>query len=271
MTDVIPLLFQVDRRKNFIRRAKLKIKSHDFLYEWVAKDIKIRLSEIKRDFQSVLLCGPFTADYFQDIFQSATVFTHSTPEILESHKGLYDCIISVGEMHCANDLPGLLIQFRRALKPDGVLISASAGGETLQELRAALLQSEIQIMGGASPRVYPFTDKQQMAGLMQRAGFALPVVDSEILNVSYRDMFHLLSDIRGMGESNSLTDCHHQFTSSKVFFNASKYYQENFKEVDGRVNASFEIIFTIGWAPHDSQQKPAKRGSGKVSLNEVLG
>ena len=270
MTHPIPLLFQVDRRQNFIRRARLKIKSHDFLYEWVAKDIKIRLSEIKRDFQSVLICGSFAADYFQDVFRSATVLTHSTPEVLESHKGLYDCIISVGEMHCANDLPGLLIQLRRALKPDGVMISAFAGGESLHELRAALLQSEIQSMGGASPRVYPFTDKQQMAGLMQRAGFTLPVVDSEILNVAYRDMFHLLSDIRGMGESNSLIDCHHQFTSSKVFFNASQYYQENFKEEDGRVRASFEIIFTIGWAAHDSQQKPAKRGSGQVSLAQIL-
>lgn len=265
-----PLLFQISRRENFLKRASKNLKTHDFLYQWVAKEIKERLSEIKREFQSVLLCGFYTADYFQDIFPCATILKIPTPEILEGYKGQYDCIISVGDMHCTNDLPGLLIQLRRVLKPDGVMMSAFAGGETLYELRTALMQSEIDIKSGASPRIYPFTDKQQMAGLMQRAGFALPVVDSEIIPVSYRDMFHLLSDIRGMGESNSLNNSLKSFTSSQVFFVASQIYQDKFKENDGRVTASFEIIFTIGWAPHHSQQQPAKRGSGQVSMTEIL-
>ena len=265
-----PPLFHRGKREIFLNRSDKNFKSHDFLHQFVAKDIKLRLSEIKRDFQSVLLCGYHTADYLSDIFPNAKILKYTTPEILENHKGLYDCIISGSEMHIANDLPGLLIQLRRALKPDGVMISAFAGGETLYELRTALMQAEINIKGGASPRVHPFTDKHQMAGLMQRAGFALPVVDSEILNVSYRDMFHLLGDIRRMGESNCLMDSYKFFTPSKVFFEASQIYQDKFKENDGRVTASFEIIFTIGWAPHSSQQKPAKRGSGHVSLTEIL-
>ncbi len=270
MMDTSPLLFGTVRRENFLNRTKSKFKSHDFLYEWVAKDIKSRLLEITREFKSVLLCGFFTADYFQDIFPDAVIIKNTTPEFLESHKGLYECIISLGEMHCTNDLPGVLIQMRRALKPDGVMLAAFAGGETLYELRESLLQSEVELSDGASPRVYPFIDKQQMAGLMQRAGFTLPVVDSEILKVSYRDMFHLMSDIRGMGESNSLVNCYKSFTSSRLFSTSSKYYQEKFKENDGRITANFEIIFSIGWAPHDSQQKPAKRGSGQVSLSEIL-
>lgn len=264
------LLFKVDRHENFLNRSYSNFKAHDFLYEWVTQEIKLRLSEIKRQFKSVLICGFYTSNYFNEYFPDATILKTTTPEILEGHKGLYDCIISVGEMHCSNDLPGTLIQLRRALKPDGVMIAAFAGGETLYELRTSLMQSEINLRGGASPRIYPFVDKQQIAGLLQRAGFSLPVVDSEILTVSYRDMFHLLSDIRGMGESNSLSECYPKFTSSEIFFKASQIYQDMFKDDDGRITASFEILFNIGWSPHDSQQKPAKRGSGQVSMTEIL-
>jgi NADH dehydrogenase [ubiquinone] 1 alpha subcomplex assembly factor 5 len=265
-----PTIFNMSRKLGFAKRAKKSFKNHDFLYQWVAKDIGERLLLIKRDFQSVLLSGAYTANYFQDRFKGATLSEYTTPESLMDQAGQYDCILSMGELHTANDLPGLLIQFRRALKPDGVFIAAFAGGESLYELRAALMQAEMDVTGGASPRVYPFIDKQQMSALMQRAGFSLPVVDSEILTISYRDMFHVISDIRGMGESNGLTDCHKNFSSSKLFFEAAKLYQNSYQEHDGRVSATYEIIFVIGWAPHDSQQKPAKRGSGQVSLSEIL-
>ncbi|OFW97513.1 MAG: hypothetical protein A3J37_05660 [Alphaproteobacteria bacterium RIFCSPHIGHO2_12_FULL_45_9] len=265
-----PMIFNTSRRADFVKRRVGQFSAHDFLYQWVAKDMAERLSEITRDFQSVLLSGQHTADYFGTKFPDATLSKDTTPEVLSSQNEQYDCILSIGEMHCANDLPGLLIQMRRALKPDGVLLAAFAGGETLHELRASLMQGEMVATGGASPRVYPFVDKQQMAGLMQRAGFALPVVDSEILTISYRDIFHVMADLRGMGESNALTDCHKQLSSSRLFFEAAKYYQEHFAEPDGRVTASYEIIFVIGWAPHESQQKPAKRGSGQVSLTEIL-
>jgi NADH dehydrogenase [ubiquinone] 1 alpha subcomplex assembly factor 5 len=265
-----PLIFNKPRKANFVTRAADKFAAHDFLYQWVAKDMTERLSEITRDFQSVLLSGAHTADYFGERFAGATISKETTPESLALETAQYDCILSMGELHCANDLPGLLIQMRRALKPDGVFIAAFAGGETLHELRASLMQGEMSATGGASPRVYPFADKQQMAGLMQRAGFALPVVDSEILTISYRDMFHVMADIRGMGESNALTDCHKSFSSSRLFFDAAKFYQDQFAEADGRVTASYEIIFVIGWAPHESQQKPARRGSGQVSLTDIL-
>lgn len=265
-----PLIFNKPRQARFTTRAAHQFASHDFLYQWVAKDMTERLSEIKRDFQSVLFSGAHTKDYFGERFAGATVSTETTPESLSTQVAQYDCIISIGEMHAANDLPGLLIQMRRALKPDGVLLAAFAGGETLHELRAALMQGEVATTGGASPRVYPFVDKQQMAGLMQRAGFSLPVVDSEILTISYRDIFHVMADIRGMGESNALTGCHKAFSSSRLFFDAAKFYKDHFAEDDGRVTASYEIIFVIGWAPHESQQKPARRGSGQVSLTDIL-
>ena len=258
------------RQAGFRARAASQFPAHDFLYQWVARDMTERLSEITRDFRSVLLSGEHTADYFKEKFPQADISRTTTPETLAAQAGKYDCILSMGEMHCANDLPGLLIQMRRALKPDGVLLAAFAGGETLHELRAALMQGEIEATGGASPRVYPFVDKQQMAGLMQRAGFALPVVDSEILTISYRDMFHVIADIRGMGESNALQDCHTSFSSSRLFFKAAKFYQDTYAESDGRVTASYEMIFVIGWAPHESQQQPARRGSGQVSLTEIL-
>ena len=270
MSDISTPIFNTARRHNFEKRAAASFATHDFLYQWVAKDITERLSEIKRSFQSVLLSGTHTGQLMGAQFPDANILPSATPENLTAEAGQYDCILSIGEMHVANDLPGLLIQMKRALKPDGVMIAAFAGGETLHELRGSLMQAEINVTGGASPRVYPFVDKQQMAGLMQRAGFSLPVVDSEILTVSYRDIFHVMSDVRGMGESNSLMQCHTKFTSSRLFFDAAKIYNDQFASPDGRVDASYEIIFVIGWAPHDSQQKPARRGSGQVSLTDIL-
>lgn len=265
-----PDLFNKAHIRQFRARAQKNFSTHDFVYSWAARDITDRLSDIKRKFESVLLMGPHVADYFKQRFETASIMDDPTPDGLVAHAGQSDLIISMGDMHHMNDLPGLLIQMRRALKPDGVMIAAFAGGSTLHELRASLMSAEMRVMDGASPRIYPFTDKQQMAGLMQRAGFALPVVDSEILDVSYRDMFHLMDDVRGMGESNALAARYKSMTPSGVFATAAEYYQQNFPDGEGRIKASFEIIFIIGWAPHESQQKPAKRGSGQVSLAEVL-
>lgn len=263
-------LFHAGHAHRFSMRTLSEFPAHDFLHAWVARDIKDRLADITRQFSSVLLSGYHTVDYFGEMFPNATVVACATPDILHTWQGQFDLIISMDEMHRANDLPGLLIQMRRALKPDGVMMSAFAGGETLHQLRSAVMHGEMMVLGGASPRVFPFTDTQQMAGLMQRAGFSLPVIDSEILTVSYRDMFHLIEDIRGMGASNSLVNRYKSFTPLRVFSEAARYYQEHFAEEDGRVAASFEIIFLIGWAPHESQQKPARRGSGQISLTTVL-
>jgi len=263
-------IFNKNRQENFRRRQQKNFSNHSFLYDWTAKEIATRLNDITREFKSVFLTGPSIFKYLGEKFPNAIISEKTSPESLVPHVEQFDCIISIGELHSSNDLPGLLIQLRRALKPDGVFIAAFAGGETLHELRHSLMQSEIKIFGGASPRIYPFIDMQQMSSLMQRAGFALPVVDSEIIPVSYKDIFHIMADIRGIGESNSLTDCHKTFSSSRLFFEASQFYQENYREISGRVKATYEIIFIIGWAPHASQQKPARRGSGQVSLTEIL-
>ena len=190
--------------------------------------------------------------------------TLSTPEASQ------DLAVSILDLHTINDLPGLLIQIRRALKPDGLFLGCLFGGETLHELRSVLLEAELQTLGGASPRVAPLIDKPQMGGLLQRAGFSLPVIDSEILTVSYRDIFHLMADLRGMGEQNALHDRRKTFTPSSVFATANALYAEKFSDTIGRIGASFEIIFVIGWAPHESQQTPLKRGSGQISLADVL-
>lgn len=264
------ILFDSERRHYFLDKANGKFDAHNFLFKWVAKEIEVRFSEITRSFNNTFLSGPHTGDFLSGLFLSPVISKHTTPELLSAHVGKYDSIISMGELHTANDLPGMLVQMRRALKPDGVLVVAFAGGETLTELRQSLMQGEIMMTGGASPRVYPMVDKQQMAGLMQRAGFALPVVDSEIIKVAYRDIYHLIQDIRGMGEQNALSDRLKAPTSSRVFFEADKYYKENFGDADGRINATFEILFVIGWAPHESQQQPLKRGSGQVPLSTML-
>ena len=263
-------LFRPDHIQGFVRRAAPRFADHAFLYDWTARELHERLADITREFSSVLVCGDHTAWYFADMFPRAIVLTDPTPEALAAYPDQFDVMIVMGGLHRVNDVPGVLIQMRRALKPDGVLMGAFAGGETLHELRTALMQAEMDCLGGASPRVYPFIDKQHMAGLMQRAGFALPVVDSEVMRVSYRDMFHVISDVRGMGESNALDDRYNAFTPSKMFFKAAQIYQDNYAEPDGRVMASYEIIFLIGWAPHESQQQPARRGSGQVSLTEIL-
>lgn len=265
-----PDVFCSAHARQFLRRASARFSSHDFLYTWAARDIAERLQDIKREFTKVLVCGLHGRDILCGRYPDATYLEDVAPETLLDYAGQFDLILVLGDLHRANDLPGVLVQLRRALVPDGVMMAAFAGGETLRELRDALLHAEMEVLGGASPRVFPFADKQQMASLMQRAGFALPVVDSELLHVSYRDMFHVMDEVRGMGESNCLMNRYTSLTPSRLFFEAARYYQDTFAEDDGRVQASFEILFLIGWAPHESQQQPARRGSGQVSLTDVL-
>lgn len=273
----IPSIFDRNQIIHNLQRTSARFADHNFLFQFAARDIIERLRDIKRDFTNILLTDPRSRTVF-DISQ----FPHAKirhisadesltdPQYISEEMARYDLVISVGDLHKVNDLPGQLFRLRQILKPDGVLIGAMAGGETLRELRDAFLQTELSLTGGAAPRVLPFVDKQQMAALMQRAGYALPVVDSEVLSVSYRDLFHLLSDIRGMGESNTLMTRPRNIVSSRFFAETAQYYQNHFVGKDGRIMASFEVIFFIGWAPHESQQRPARRGSGQVSLTDVL-
>ncbi len=182
----------------------------------------------------------------------------------------FDLVLSTLNLHAINDLPGALLQTRKSLKPDGLFLAAMLGGETLHELRHVMTQAEMNIRGGISPRIFPFADKQQMGALLQRAGFSLPVVDSDILTVTYDNVFKLFHDLRYMGEGNAIAARDKTPPGKKFFLEAARLYQEQFAEPDGRITASFEIIFLTGWAPHASQQKPLRPGSAETSLAEAL-
>lgn len=182
-----------------------------------------------------------------------------------------DLIVSALTLHTVNDLPGALLQIRQSLKPDGLFVASILGGETLHELRTCLSEAELELSGGLTPRVAPFADKPQMGGLLQRAGFALPVVDSDIVTVTYDSIFPLMKDLRLMGEGNAIAERSKHFTARRLFLRAGELYAQKFADPDGRIRASFEIIFLLGWAPHASQQQPLKPGSAKTRLAEFLG
>jgi hypothetical protein len=169
------------------------------------------------------------------------------------------------------DIPGALLQIRRVLKPDGLFIGAMFGGDTLHQLRESMMQAEMEVRGGAAPRVIPFVDKRDAGALLQRAGFALPVVDSERFTVTYDSLPRLLRELRGMGESNPLKDRDRKPLTREVIARAAQIYAERFAESDGRLPATFEIIFMTGWAPHETQQKPLRPGTAQKSLAEALG
>jgi NADH dehydrogenase [ubiquinone] 1 alpha subcomplex assembly factor 5 len=229
---------------------------------------------VKREFAMVLQIGPGSVThpkiktlFHMDMAGDAHVIADE--EFLPFADASLDLIICTMNLHCINDLPGAMIQMKRALKPDGLFVAAMPGGETLYELREALMQAELSASGGASPRVFPFADKQQMGGLMQRAGFALPVVDSEIVRVTYDHVFKLLRDLRGMGEGNSILERNRKTPGKSFFAEAAQIYADKFSE-DGRITATFEMIFLIGWAPHSSQQQPLKPGSANLKLADAL-
>lgn len=181
-----------------------------------------------------------------------------------------DLVTSTLALHWTNDLPGVLAQIRRALKPDGLFLGAIFGGSTLTELRWALTQAESELTGGAGPRVSPFAGAYDGASLLQRAGFALPVADTDIATVRYEHPLRLLQDLRAMGETNVLVERSRRPLSRPVLARAFELYAERFSDPDGRVRATFEIVTLTGWAPHASQQQPLKPGSAKTRLADAL-
>jgi SAM-dependent methyltransferase len=181
-----------------------------------------------------------------------------------------DLITSVLTLHEANDLPGLLAQARRALKPDGLFLAALFGGETLTELRQALAAAEIETLGGVSPRVAPFADVRDLGGLLQRAGFALPVADVERTVVRYRDLTGLVRDLRALGATNALVERSKRPMRRAMLVAALQSYADRFADPDGKLRATFDIVYLTGWAPHASQQQPLKPGSATTRLADVL-
>jgi SAM-dependent methyltransferase len=191
------------------------------------------------------------------------------PEQLPFAEQSFGLIVSILNLHWANDLPGALVQARRALKPDGLFLATMFGGRTLSELRHVLLAAESEA-GGAGLRVAPFADAPDMGGLLQRAGFALPVADSDVTNVRYENPLRLLADLRAAGETSALAGATPPLNRAALF-RAMALYRDQFGGADGRVPATFEMITATGWAPHASQQKPLRPGSAKTRLADALG
>ncbi len=249
-------VFDSNIRKLRLSRAQKLGGDFDFLRELAANNITDRRGDIKRDFIKTIALTP--AHWDNEI------------EALTIEDDGYDLISSVLDMHAVNDLPGLLYQIRTRLKPDGLFLGAMFGGETLHQLRESLMQTEITLKGGVSPRVFPMADKQQMGALLQRAGFALPVIDSEIVTATYDNMFKLMHDLRGMGETNIIAERSRISTGKQFFMQAAEHYAKNYSDTDGRIEATFEIIYLIGWSPDASQQQPLKPGSAEKRLSDAL-
>ncbi|MCB9988782.1 MAG: methyltransferase domain-containing protein [Rhodospirillales bacterium] len=286
MTASSSLLFDRTALRQGRERAARFTATHGFLFDRTIDQINRRLEDIRRSFPVALQTGGRgNPDLREKTKQAGGIETLLTMDIspalptdfiaaedaLPFARDSLDAVISPLSLHSVNDLPGALVQINYALKPDGLFLGALFGGETLRELRQCLMQAEIATRGGTSPRIAPMIDKQQAGALLQRAGFALPVVDSELLTVTYNDALGLMQDLRFMGESNFVAKRDKSWTGKTLFTETARLYHEQFAEADGRIAATFEIIYLIGWAPHDSQQQPLCPGSGKVSLADVLG
>jgi SAM-dependent methyltransferase len=192
-------------------------------------------------------------------------------EALPFRDGSLDLIVSALALQFVNDLPGVLVQIRRALKPDGLFLAALLGGETLTELRQSFAAAESELEGGASPRVAPFADLRELGALLQRAGFALPVTDVDRVTVRYGSAFDLMRDLRRMGATNALVARRRTPLRRATLLRMAEVYAERFADPDGRLRATFEIVWLSGWAPHPDQQKPLQPGSAKTRLADALG
>lgn len=247
---------------------------YQFLKAEVADRMRERLEEINRDFPARLDVGGHFSRHLigaADQYELLPITETETGELPGlPHEPNFDLITSNLEFQWINDLPGLLIQLRGRLKPDGMILASLFGGETLHELRHALIAAEVEITGGASARVIPFADVKDVGSLLQRAGFALPVTDSDTLKFTYEHPIQLMHELRGMGETNALMDRPKNFLRRDVLMRACEIYADKFRLDNGRIPATFDIIYLTGWQPHESQQKPLKPGSGQVNLADAL-
>ncbi len=283
-----------DRALHRRRRARAApgLAEHDFLFMEGAERLSDRLMDIKRDFPLALDLGCRAGALSGTVAGSGRVGTllqtDLAPEMaalarahgpafaadeewLPVRAASLDLVLSNLSLHWVNDLPGALTQIRAALKPDGLFLASMLGGETLHELRDALASAEIELDGGLSPRVSPFADVGDLGGLLQRAGFALPVVDSETVTVSYGDPFRLLADLRGMGESNAVRERRRTPLRRATLMRAMQLYADRHAGPDGRLPATFQILTMTAWAPAPSQQQPLKPGQATGRLADALG
>lgn len=265
--------------RNLVIRRRLRVQEDEhFLAARCAEDAAERLLDINRNFEHALIIGPqsFCDDLLAALpdgkLQAVTLAPQDLDEeVLPYAAQSFDVILCALRLHSVNDLPGALVQMRAALRPDGVLIAAMFGGQTLTELRSVLYEAEDLTYGGITPRIAPMADFQQLASLLQRTGFALPVVDTDRVTVRYSAPLRLLSDLKNMGESNALTARSRKPVSKRFLNKIAQVYAEHHAGPDGKVPATFEILWLTGWAPHESQQKPLKPGSAKMRLADALG
>jgi SAM-dependent methyltransferase len=276
----------VRRRRD---RAAAGFDAHGFLFDEVAARVADRLDDVRRAFPRALDLGCRTGglkralagrggietlvhcDLSAAMVRRAGGGVVADVEALPFADGAFDLVLSVMELHWVNDLPGALIQIRRALKPDGLFVAAMLGGDTLVELRRALIEAETAVEGGASPRTSPVADVRDAGALLQRAGFALPVVDADTITVTYADAFGLMRDLRGMGETNATAARRRTPTRRATMLAAVARYSELYAGPDGRIPATFEVLTLTGWAPHAGQPHALRPGSAAARLADALG
>lgn len=289
MTDPVHI-FDRSALRRHRDRAAARLADHDFLFRETADRLADRLLDITRRFPRALDLGCHGGEMRDALAGRGGIETLvqadlspamarragglavvADEEVLPFADASLDLVVSNLSLHWVNDLPGCLAQIRRALKPDGLLLATLLGGDTLIELRRAWMEAELAEEGGVSPRVAPFADVRDLGGLLQRAGFALPVVDSEVVTVSYADPMRLMADLRGMGETNAVAARRKGFTRRATLLQAINAYERLYRQADGRLPATFQLITLTAWTPHASQQQPLKPGSGQVNLADFVG
>jgi SAM-dependent methyltransferase len=277
----------ISRRRDRIAGS---VCGHDFLLQRVAEDFADRLAIVRRTFPRVLNLGAYhglVSRHLRGLPEVETIIdlepsplllalcdgprVQGSVEVLSFAPGSLDLVVSGLALHLVDDVPGALVQVCRALKPDGMFLAALLGSETLKELREAWLVAEEELTGGASPRVAPFADVRALGALLQRAGFALPVADSDVVRVTYATPLHLMRELKSMGASNMLAARRRAPVTKRLLQRATEIYAERFGTEDGRVAATFEIVTLTGWSPHESQQKPLRPGSAQMRLSDALG
>jgi len=282
MTDS-PIIF--DRLLQRRRRSRAAASPANFLLEHVASELVDRLSVVLRRFDvgvdlgtpgdavrmSLRRLGAVGTIVGADVIARSKPFVVADEEALPFRDSSLDLVVSGLALHFANDLPGVLTQIRRALKPDGLFLAALLGGDTLTELRQAFAEAETEIEGGVSPRVAPFADLRQLGALLQRAGFALPVIDVERVTVRYGSAFDLMHDLRRVGAANTLVARRRVPLRRMTLMQMADIYARRFADADGRIRTTFDIVWLSGWSPHPNQQQTLRPGSAKARLADALG
>jgi SAM-dependent methyltransferase len=267
-----PILFDRALLCARVERAR-RVGPATFLLDRVREDFEERLQAVMRKFADVAdiwTPGELLQEPLADRFQSITRIDPDQSEALPLLPQSLDLAVSALAFQFVNDLPGVLAQIRRALRPDGLLLAAMVGGDTLTELRQSFAAAEVECEGGVSPRVAPFSDLRDVGALLQRAGLALPVTDVDRVVVRYDRAFSLMQDLRRMGATNVMIERRRTPTRRATMLRMAQIYGERFADPDGRIRATFDVIWLSGWAPHESQQQPLRPGSATTSLEAAV-